>query len=136
LTLSDANGNMIDQVAYPLQAQNTSYGRYPNGVGPWTYMETTFGAENNTPLSVSKPNSPEETMMAWPNPTDRELFIRSQSSMLRSYKLHDLYGKEIVSETMKGLQAEVDLSHLSAGVYIVNVSLENGDSGTFRIIKE
>jgi hypothetical protein len=136
LTLSDANGNMIDQVVYPLQAQNTSYGRYPNGVGPWNYMETTFGAENNTPVSVSNPNSTDETMMAWPNPTDRKLFIRSQDSMLRSYKLYDFCGKVVVSESMKGLQAEVDFSHFSAGVYILSVSLENGDFGTFRVIKE
>ena len=75
-------------------------------------------------------------MAAWPNPTNGKLTIRSEGSMLRSFKLHDLYGKEIGSESMKRLQAEVDFSHLSTGVYILNVSLENGDSGTFRVIKE
>jgi spore coat protein CotH len=136
LTLSDIDGNIIDQVVYPLQAQNISYGRYPNGAGPFTYMETTFGAANNTPLSVSNPSSTGATLTAWPNPTNGALTLKSQGSMLRSYKLHDLYGKEIGAESMKRLQAEVDFSHLSAGVYILNVTLENGDTSSFRIVKE
>jgi hypothetical protein len=56
--------------------------------------------------------------------------------MLRSYKLYDFFGKVVVSESMKGLQAEVDFSHFSTGVYILKVSLENGNFGTFRMIKE
>ena len=136
LTLSDANGNMIDQVVYPLQAQNISYGRYPNGTGPFTYMETTFGATNTTPLSVSNTNSTEAILTAWPNPTSGKLTIRSQTTLLRSLRLLDVYGKLVVSESVKGLQSEVDFSHLSTGVYILNIASQNGDTSSFRIIKE
>jgi hypothetical protein len=37
---------------------------------------------------------------------------------------------------MNTLQGEIDLSHYPAGVYILNVALKNGDTGTFRVIKE
>ena len=50
--------------------------------------------------------------------------------------MFDISVKQVGAESVSRLQAEVDLSHLSAGVYILNVSLENGDFGTFRVIKE
>jgi hypothetical protein len=136
LTLSDATGNPIDQVQYPLQVQDISYGRYPNGVGPWTYMETTFGGTNNTPLSVSNVHSTEASTIAWPNPVKSELFIRSEGSMLHSWRLYDISGQLLMAESTNTLQANIDLSGTSDGVYILTVDLDNGDTSTFRIIKE
>jgi hypothetical protein len=136
LFLCDAAGNIMDQIAFPLQAQDVSYGRYPNGFGEWTYMETTFGAENNTPLSVSNLHRSIETIIAWPNPTTSKLFLRSEGSPLHSITIFDLSGNQVIVESINKLQAEIDLSQYSSGLYMVSVALVNGDNGTFRIIKE
>ena len=50
--------------------------------------------------------------------------------------MFDISGKQVSIESVSGLQAEIDLSHDSAGLYILNVVLENGDTGTFRIFKD
>jgi hypothetical protein len=136
LFLSDTAGNVMDEIVFPLQAQDISYGRYPNGFGEWTYMETTFGAENNTPLSVSNLYSADATIMAWPNPATSILFLRSEVSPLLSMAIFDLSGKQVGSQSMNTLQGEIDLSHYPAGLYILSVALKNGDTGSFRIIKD
>lgn len=136
LLLSDSTGNVMDQIVFPLQAQDISYGRYPNGFGDWSYMETTYAAQNNTPLSVSKLHSLSEAILVWPNPATTNLFLKSESSPLHSMAIFDLSGKKVGGKSINSSQVEIDLSHYSAGLYILNVALENGETGTFRIIKE
>ena len=126
----------MDQIVFPLQAQNISYGRYPNGFGEWTYMETSFRGVNNMPLSVSNTYSSAKAIMAWPNPATSNLHLQSDGSPLHSIAIFDLSGKQVGAESINKLQAEIDISHYSAGLYILNVALENGDAGTLRIIKE
>jgi len=136
LFLSDTAGNVMDQIVFPLQAQNISYGRYPNGFGEWTYMETSFRGVNNMPLSVSNTYSSAKAIMAWPNPATSNLHLQSDGSPLHSIAIFDLSGKQVGAESINKLQAEIDISHYSAGLYILNVALENGDAGTLRILKE
>jgi hypothetical protein len=50
--------------------------------------------------------------------------------------MFDISEKQVSIESVSGLQAEIDLSHDSAGLCILNIVLENGDTGTFRIFKD
>jgi hypothetical protein len=49
--------------------------------------------------------------------------------------MFDISGKQVSIESVSRLQAKIDLSHYSAGLYILNVAL-NGDTDMFRIFKE
>ncbi|MCB9367432.1 MAG: CotH kinase family protein [Calditrichaeota bacterium] len=46
IVLSDADSNIVDDVAFGIQDSDVSYGRYPDGTGDFRYMYTTFSAPN------------------------------------------------------------------------------------------
>src|SRR5690606_20565544 len=44
--LSTISGDVFDMVSFPIQYADITYGRLPNGTGPFNYLIPTFGTEN------------------------------------------------------------------------------------------
>jgi hypothetical protein len=136
LLLSDADGNVIDQISYPIQTQDISFGRYPNGTGPWNFMETTINAANSMPLTIADTRGLVSGIVARPNPTVSTLTVESHKSTLRSLTIYDLTGKQVGYEICTHSSKQVDLEHLTAGIYLLQVIIEDGHTETIRIVKE
>jgi len=76
--------------------------------------------------TVGTNNQKSERLLAFPNPTDNQLYVNfySQSSNIIKVKLIDIHGKHLKpliseSNTSKGYQLILNLSDLSSGIYLL-----------------
>lgn len=58
ITLSNGNGDVLDQVVQPSMLQNISYGRTPNGNGPWLFFNVVTPAAANGSVAYSEALAP------------------------------------------------------------------------------
>lgn len=74
---------------------------------------------------------------AFPNPTNDNVRISLEATGNGSLNVTDVTGKVALSQTITLVngQTNVDMSNLDAGVYIFNVTLENGKSSQFNVVK-
>ena len=70
---------------------------------------------------------------AYPNPTQNKWNITASQS-ITSVQLFDVSGKQIKTVQPNGLNAVIDASGLSNGLYFANVQTENG-SRTIKLVK-
>jgi len=88
---------------------------------------------NVTPL-LSTGNFDTASFVAYPNPVNDILNI-SYSSEITSVNVINLLGQQVVSRNVGSTSTQIDMTSLSAGAYIVNVSI--GDViKTIKIIKQ
>jgi hypothetical protein len=90
-------------------------------------------------IVVNTPLQELETIMVYPNPSDSTIYIRYPSYFTKTIevKILDLQGKEFYKQSHlvnNTRQLQLDISSLSAGVYILQVS-ENQNKITKKIIK-
>ena len=71
----------------------------------------------------------------YPNPTTNILNIAMKSGNIQSVSVSDMLGKIILSKVVNNNLTEIDLSELSAGIYLVKVSAA-GQQQTFKIAKQ
>ena len=72
--------------------------------------------------------------VAYPNPV-KDVFNLSYTSEISSVRVLNLLGQEVVSKAVNATSTQVDMSQLSAGTYIVNVTV--GDSiKSIKVIKQ
>jgi spore coat protein CotH len=111
-------GFIMDSVRYGMQAADISYGRYPNGTGPFTSMNVTFAAPNNNfGLGVSAVITNGWNLV--PNPSNGICRVVGLKSIGASYKVMDVMGREYARGVYNG--GELLLPKLSAGIYLVQV---------------
>lgn len=74
---------------------------------------------------------------AFPNPTNNNVTIALDATGNGQLNVTDVSGKVALSQTISLVngQTNIDMSKLDAGVYIFNVSLENGKSSQFNVVK-
>jgi len=76
---------------------------------------------SNSDVAISLPK-----LKIYPNPTEGIFAIALQNmSGFKSIEIYNILGKRVYKNTLRGNALEVRNADLKAGVYIVNVSLEN-----------
>ncbi|MNK09002.1 E3 ubiquitin-protein ligase sspH2 [compost metagenome] len=75
----------------------------------------------------------DEVIQLYPNPSENEVFVRSENSVIEQVTLYDLKGKLVKLAVPKGKQAAIDISDLKSGIYIATVQT-NQSSVTKRLI--
>ena len=71
---------------------------------------------------------------AYPNPVKDVLNV-SYTSEISSIRVINMIGQEVISKNINATSTQVDMSELSAGTYIVNVTV--GDSvKTLKVVKQ
>lgn len=100
-----------DRIDFPEQSQNVSYGRYPDGTGPWRYMYPTIGYGN---LKVNVENEMAKNKLSiFPNPTSGIIqFNYPQEQFFIYDKL-----QRLVFQHQGQTLHQINLSHLPKGVY-------------------
>jgi hypothetical protein len=131
----DVNGNAWTKYEATVTAPATS-------VKFWfevrTYSNTTvylddFSFFDNATLSTVK-NNAIVGFAAHPNPVSKGILtISSASDSLKNLTIFNLLGKQVLSSSFSGIQSNVDVSSISAGIYILKVT-EAGKTATKKLV--
>ncbi len=82
----------------------------------------------------------DEQLSSYPNPAVSRLTLRAPDmSRIEHIQLNDLMGKRVYSRqraASEKLSAEIDVTFLPAGVYIMRVTDSGGNAGTLRVLKQ
>ncbi len=81
-------------------------------------------------LSVDKPETDTPSFKAYPNPVLNDLFVNFKFSKPRTINLFSLKGTKLSTKTSQSSEMKLDMSHLSSGVYFLNV-----DNKNYKIVK-
>ena len=119
LYLSTIADSIIDFVEYPNQYPDITYGRYPNGTGPFNYLLPTFAAENTT-LAGQTENEIQE-MAVYPNPCQTETTIRVENYTETEVYLFNISGQLVKKTKLTGTQIKLNVGDLPKGTYIVKL---------------
>ncbi len=117
LILSYANGYVIDSIGFFQQTSNISFGRFPNGTGPFVSMPPTFNAQNSL-VGIEEPMN-ESDFYIYPNPCLNNISVQLPVSGL-DLKIFDVLGNLVFAKTKNGKQEILNLN-LESGVYFLRV---------------
>lgn len=87
---------------------------------------------NNTTASVK--NNAIEGFATYPNPITNSTFtITSNSSSKKTITIFNVLGKKVLSSSFSGVKSDVDVSTISAGIYILKVT-EAGKTASKKLV--
>lgn len=121
IILSNASGIMIDQVDFPSQTTDFSYGRYLNGIGNFEKMVPTFSKENKlyTKGGIdAQIHIPE--IVIYPNPARTMVNIRIEDELEHNVMIFNVYGQMLGQWDIRNTST-IDVSHLNPGFYFLNI---------------
>ena len=137
LMLSDGSGMVLDSLTFGPQVADISFGRCPDGSGPFSDLEfPTSGKANYCPEFIS---GQEDTMMQFivkPNPCKDHFIIVTENQGVYSALLFNAAGMQIAREYFESGEATFNVANLQAGLYyLVLKDSKNLVSGSGKIIK-
>lgn len=71
---------------------------------------------------------------SYPNPTNDYVRL-SAAKNINKVEIYDLLGKQVVTNELNTKRADVNISKLSKGIYIVKVAIDNA-VGSYKIVKQ
>ena len=77
----------------------------------------------------------EEEVIVYPNPVFNTAIIKSVGTSLKLVSLYDLNGKILKEQVIQGLQADINMSNLAAGIYILKIKTAH-KTINMRIVKK
>jgi hypothetical protein len=111
-----------------------------------TYSAGGFGSDNAPAMAIKVFNAAElgvseATMIegvAYPNPAVENVTISMKAEGNANITMTDVAGRVVLSKAANLVNGKTDLNiaSLNAGVYIVNVVLENGKTAQFNVVKK
>lgn len=121
LYLSDNLGFLVDYVEYPPQTTDITYGRLPNGTGPFKFLYPTFGTINTTAVGIDEPDTVADSdLMVYPNPTNTIVNLKFDGQTNTHFRIYDLHGKLIKSIDFTNSEIQsLDVSTYDKGIYII-----------------
>ncbi|WP_339839226.1 GEVED domain-containing protein [uncultured Flavobacterium sp.] len=102
----------------------------------WEYGNDVFGTflVSAYDASLSASSFDNASFVAYPNPV-KDVLNLSYSSEISSVKVINLLGQEVISRKVNNTTSQIDMTSLTAGAYIVNVTV--GDVvKTIKVIKQ
>jgi hypothetical protein len=154
----NAAGVSVNDAATDASLRGPSNGYLDNNGGAWTKYEVTVTAPaevtklyfelrtysgatvyyddlsffNNTTASVK--NNTFEGFATYPNPvTNKEFTISSRSTSVKEVAIFNVIGKKVLATNFSGTNATIDVSAISAGIYILKV-MEAGKIATKKLV--
>lgn len=117
------SASVLDSVSFGLQTVDISYGRLPNGTGPWQTMEPTFGINNN---QTGVEELRHQDVKVYPNPTTGLVQLRGDLIKDAQISLFSISGAEVHSVSNNSNSSlNLDLSKLDAGLYLMLINTED-----------
>ncbi|MFT4526497.1 MAG: hypothetical protein ACI85F_002671 [Bacteroidia bacterium] len=119
LILSYENQGIIDSISFGEQVADVSFGRLPNGTGPWVAMEPTFNF-NNDHVSVDDLNKSSK-LTVFPNPTKDMVNVAGEMLNGSVLQLLSIEGILIHEEFVNQKSHQLNVSDLPSGLYFLSV---------------
>lgn len=110
-----------------------------NGTSTYYIMVEGYGSNTGTfemavNCVLSNENFNNSNFLAYPNPV-KDVLNLSYTSEISSVRIINMIGQEVISRNVNANSTQIDMSHLSAGAYIVNVTV--GDTTkTLKVVKQ
>ena len=92
--------------------------------------EAITAASSNATLTATAVHAGLSSILVYPNPTADRIYIKTEKTF--NAELFDLTGRKIQQTNQK----QLDMSSLSSGAYILNVTTENNKIQSFKILKK
>lgn len=134
---NNENSNaLIDAIEFGVQQTDVSYGRLPNGDGPFQFLVPTPGSMNET-ISSIEAGLPIDHYQLYPNPAQDVIWIRSDqtSSATQVVVVMDIFGKILLSKLFSEITS-LDISRLQAGIYILCMKENDVINQMSKVVKQ
>jgi len=120
IMLSNGAGGVLDSISFGQQKVDTTYGRYPNGTGPFVFMPRTFNAVNSLTISTNEAWQ-DASLKVFPNPVSDILTVQSDQP-LGLIQLSDPLGRQVmlVDAAMQHT-INLNLKKLPEGIYFLKI---------------
>ena len=127
------NTDVYLQPMFPNESDGTYF-----GVGFGTELPSGLGVAliDANDVSITEANVIEG--MAYPNPANDNITVSIDGEGVASLEVTDISGKTVMSNPLNLVsgKSDVSISTLDAGMYIFNVTLENGKTAQFNVVKK
>ena len=140
LVLSDAFGNLIDQVEYtdkepwPESADGDGFYLQLIDINSDNSLAINWVASSSEVLSANGFNNSEVNFTVYPNPAEEKLMINSEQA-IEKITIFNLLGQQIKTFQVDFKSGEINISKLNKGMYFLNLKLEDGASISTKIFK-
>jgi hypothetical protein len=140
LVLSDAFGNLIDEVEYsdkapwPETADGDGFYLQLIDVNSDNSLASNWVASSNEVLSTNEFDNSEVNFIVYPNPAEEKLMINSEQT-IQKIAIFNLLGQQIKTFQVNFKSGEINVSELSKGIYFLNLKFKNGNSISTKIFK-
>ena len=125
VVITPADGNSIDMVSFWPLGADTTFGRSPNGTGPFGYMLPTFSATNTGLLTSLDGEFDPIQLRIYPNPLSEERLLNlelNEPLELRLSLLNPL-GQVVASQSFqRSAKQQWQLPPLSPGIYYLRIN--------------
>jgi hypothetical protein len=132
----DSTGNaLIDGYTFGEQQDDITYGRYPNGTGPFVQMMPTPGTMNESSVSTENGIS-NHTLSVYPNPFSDFLYLQWDEAFVLTQEIAivDVYGRVVLKGNVIN-NSTVDVQSLVPGIYTICVKENSRTNVVTRVIK-
>ncbi len=108
------------------------------GVNVTPCYSGSYGAYEDYTINVIEPLSSKgfdlDSFKAYPNPVTEMLNLNYKSE-ISAVKVYNMIGQQVINVKPNALTTQIDMKHLSAGTYLVEVSV-NGAQKTIKVVKQ
>lgn len=120
-----------------MQAIRESASLYNSPTGEMGYGIPDFADALDRLIQLDVEDNMRETLFAlYPNPVVDKINISfPNNSEKADFTLYDVLGKKVLQKTVTAFKNQVDVSHLTSGLYIASLT-SNNKTTSFKIIKE
>ncbi|MFT4699332.1 MAG: hypothetical protein ACI9SJ_002500 [Flavobacteriaceae bacterium] len=140
LVLSDAFGNLIDEVEYsdkepwPEAADGDGFYLQLIDVNLDNSLAVSWVASSSEVLSTNDFDNSEVDFIVYPNPAKEKLMIKSEQT-IQKIAIYNLLGQQIKTLEVNYKSGEINIRELSKGIYFLNLKLIDGGSISTKIFK-
>ncbi len=135
----DTNGSLIDGHRFGQQQTDISWGRLPNGSGPFQALKPTPGSTNAPLTNNNTVHSDAFQVWVFPNPFNNYLHIHLKAENRKSFKMKvfDSLGRIVSPDYLPAGTNEITLViNGKPGLYWVHLLEENGQSVVRKVVKK
>jgi hypothetical protein len=128
---------ILDSVNYPLQLADVSFGRYPNGSGPFQNMNRTINAANNNfEIGIQPSAKPTEQFILYPNPANEYIQIEMKNNFEGvNISVYNLIGQPLIKFCSSSkINNTINTAQLQNGIYECRISNSKGIAAVKRFI--
>jgi hypothetical protein len=140
LVLSDAFGNLIDEVEYsdrapwPEAADGDGFYLQLIDANSDNSLAINWVASSSEILSTNDFDNSEVNFIVYPTPAKEKLMINSEQT-IQKIAIFNLLGQQIKTFQVNFKSGEINIRELSKGIYFLNLQLINGGSISTKIFK-